>query len=83
MNSENINDSNGNYSNVLNLWHQRLGHLNFDTLRKMRRQGILKINGSLNRSSFCESCILRKIHKEPRATQKILQRNKQTLRVST
>ena len=47
------------------LWHQRYGHLNYNDLFLLQKQGMVEGLPSLkNKLSTCEGCALGKQHKE-------------------
>lgn len=48
----------------INVWHEKLGNLNFDSIHKMVTAGLLK-NVKFDSVSFCKSCTLGKQHKLP------------------
>lgn len=51
----------------LNMWHQRLGHINEQQLKEMARKGLvtgLKLKSSAE-LSFCEACVKGKLHRKP------------------
>lgn len=52
--------------NDTNLWHRRLGHLNFDDLHKLEVRNIVKgVTGTRNKSNDCVVCLRNKISEEP------------------
>ena len=49
----------------IRLWHVRYGHLNFDNLSQLQKQGMVKGLPTFKRENEkCESCIFRKQHRE-------------------
>lgn len=51
----------------LKLWHERMGHVNYQMLRKMREKGVvddLQFNTSPE-NPFCEECAYGKQHRQP------------------
>ena len=54
-------------SESLGIWHHRLGHVNYDTIKEMESSGVvdrIAIVGSGN-TPFCERCIFGKHHRQP------------------
>ena len=49
----------------IRLWHVRYGHLNFDSLSQLQKQGMVKGLPTFKRENVkCESCIFGKQHRE-------------------
>lgn len=49
-------------------WHERMGHVNFKTLKSMVSKSAvldLKVNASATEEPFCEGCVLGKQHRTP------------------
>jgi transposase InsO family protein len=52
----------------LNLWHRRLGHLNYDGIKKMLRHNLvtgLTLDSSAKPDPICEPCLAGKMHANP------------------
>ena len=61
-------EANAAVTDSLMEWHERYGHVNFQTLRKMISEGSvndLKILNLDKDNPFCEGCILGKQHTNP------------------
>lgn len=54
-------------SQPIQVWHQRLGHVNFEKIKKIETSGV--VNGlsisSSNVPKFCEGCVFGKHHRQP------------------
>nr|GEX16011.1 reverse transcriptase domain-containing protein [Tanacetum cinerariifolium] len=48
---------------TFNLWHNRLGHINYRTMKDMLKQGIISYNGE--HKDKCEICVQAKIKRKP------------------
>ena len=49
----------------IRLWHVRYGHLNFESLSQLQKQGMVKGLPTFKKeNSKCESCIFGKQHRE-------------------
>ena len=55
---ENI-DSIGNFSNLLKLWHLKLGHMSYRGIEKLNRRSLLGFKLKIN-SEFCETFVMGK-----------------------
>lgn len=54
-------------SNSLKLWHERLGHVNYQTLKQMRDRETgedLQFNDAADSNPFCEGCVYGKQHRK-------------------
>ena len=52
----------------LTLWHRRLGHLNYDSIKKMLRHNLvtgLTLDSSAKPDPICEPCLAGKMHANP------------------
>ena len=52
---------------ALDLWHQRLGHLNHDYVHQLKRKDLvvgMKMDGNAPYENNCESCVLGKMHRQ-------------------
>ncbi|KAI5317803.1 hypothetical protein L3X38_037510 [Prunus dulcis] len=48
------------------IWHRRLGHLNFASMKKMQQtQMVLGLPDFSEKEGVCEGCVYRKSHREP------------------
>lgn len=50
------------------LWHRRLGHINYNSLKKMARDGLvtgMKITSGSAHDPICEPCLAGKMHADP------------------
>jgi hypothetical protein len=54
------------------LWHSRLGHLNFNTLRKISTSvtGVPRL--AIDENPFCEACTVAKLHRMPSRKETVL-----------
>ncbi|GJW92555.1 retrovirus-related pol polyprotein from transposon TNT 1-94 [Tanacetum coccineum] len=48
---------------TFNLWHNRLGHINYRTMKDMLKQGIISYNGE--HKDKCEICVQAKMKRKP------------------
>jgi hypothetical protein len=46
-------------------WHARFGHINYDSIRIMKQQGIQGLPTIPRKLSPCNACILGKHYKQP------------------
>lgn len=52
----------------IQLWHERLGHVNFPTIKKMQSLSLvegMKLTFGCQDTSICEGCIMGKHHRQP------------------
>lgn len=47
------------------MWHQRLGHVSFDTILKLNKDGFLSVTSILPKPVLCAPCQMAKGHKLP------------------
>uniref|UniRef100_A0A1Y1NHZ0 Retrovirus-related Pol polyprotein from transposon TNT 1-94 n=1 Tax=Photinus pyralis TaxID=7054 RepID=A0A1Y1NHZ0_PHOPY len=51
-------------ANMLALWHKRLGHINFNTVKEMASKGLISgVNVNAAEKIFCEACVYGKQHR--------------------
>ena len=52
----------------LSLWHRRLGHINYQAIKRMKRDDLvtgMKINADFKPDPICEPCLAGKMHADP------------------